>query len=78
MIKINVINHNLQEYKFVLFLIYSTCTFIKHHCNEKKIQSTLVISKSKGPSETPRGIRTLIYQMSRIEENTNRTTKFHK
>ena len=42
------------------------------------IQSTLVISKSKGPSETLRDIRTSTYQMYRIEENTNRTTKFHK
>ena len=42
------------------------------------IQSTLVISKSKGPSERLRDIRTSTYQMSRIEENTNQTTKFHK
>ena len=42
------------------------------------IQSTLVISKSKGPSETLRDIRTSIYQICRIEENTNRTTEFHK
>ena len=41
-------------------------------------QSTLVISKSKGPSETLRDIRSSTYQMCRIEENTNRTTKFHK
>ena len=43
-----------------------------------KVQSTLVISKSKRPSETLRNVRTLTYQMCRIEENTNRTTKFHK
>ena len=43
-----------------------------------QIQSTLVISKSKGPSETLRDIRTSTYQICRIEENTNRTTKFHK
>ena len=42
------------------------------------IQSTLVISKSKGPSETLRDIRTSTYQICRIEENTNRTSKFHK
>ena len=42
------------------------------------IQSTLVISKSKGPSETLRDIRTLTYQMCSIKENTYRTTKFHK
>ena len=43
-----------------------------------KLQSTLVISKSKGPSEILRDIRTSTYQMCRTEENTNRTTKFHK
>ena len=42
------------------------------------IQSTLVISKSKEPSETLRDIRTSTYQMCRTEENTNRTNKFHK
>ena len=43
-----------------------------------ELQSTLVISKSKGPSETLRDIRTSTYQIWRIEENTNGTTKFHK
>ena len=42
------------------------------------IQSTLVISKSKGPSETLRDIRSSTYQICRIEENTNGTTIFHK
>ena len=42
---------------------------------EYNIQSTLVISKSKGPAETLRDIRTSTYQMCRIEENTKRTTK---
>ena len=44
----------------------------------KVIQSTLVISKLKGSSETLRDIRTSTYQIRRIEENTNRTTKCHK
>ena len=35
------------------------------------VQSTLVISKSKGPSETLQDIRTSTYQICRIEENTN-------
>ena len=43
-----------------------------------EIQSTLVISKLKGPSETLRDIRTLTYQIQRIEEDTNETTQFHK
>ena len=42
------------------------------------VQSTLVIWKSKGPFETHRDIRTSTYQICRIEENTNGTTKFHK
>ena len=39
------------------------------------IQSTLVDSKSKGPSEILPDIRTLTYQMCRTEENTNFTNK---
>ena len=35
-----------------------------------EIQSTLVISKSKGPSETVRDIRTSTYQICSIEEKT--------
>ena len=42
------------------------------------VQSTLVISKSKEPSETFRDIRTSTYQMCKAEENANRTTKFLK
>ena len=43
-----------------------------------EIQSTLVISKLKGPSETLRDIRTLTYQIFIIEKNTNRTNNFHQ
>ena len=43
-----------------------------------EIQSTLVISKSKGPCETLRDIRNSTYQIWKIEENTNGTPKFHK
>ena len=43
-----------------------------------KMQSTLIISKLKGPSETLRDIRTSTYQIFKAEENTNRTTKFQK
>ena len=45
---------------------------------QPKIQSTLVISKSKGPAETLRDIHTSTYQMCRIKENTKQTTRFHK
>ena len=44
----------------------------------KKIQSTLVISKSKGPSKTVRDIRTSTYQICSIEEKTIWTTNFYK
>ena len=43
-----------------------------------EIQSTLVISKSKGPSKTVRDIRTSTYQICSIEEKTIWTTKFYK
>ena len=52
----------------------SSCSVSKQF----QIQSTPVISKSKGPADTVRDIRTSTYQMCRIEENTKRTTKFHK
>ena len=42
------------------------------------ILSTLVISKSNGPSKTLRDIRTATYQICSIEEKTIRTAKFHK
>ena len=45
---------------------------------EKYIQSTLAISKSKGPSKTLRDIRSSTYQICSIEVKTIRTTKFHK
>ena len=48
------------------------------HVGTNDIQSTLVISKSKGLSEILRDIRTLTYQICRIEEKINRTTTFHK
>ena len=44
--------------------------------NVKNIQSTLIISKSKGSAETLRDIRTSTYQMYRIEENTNEQPNF--
>ena len=45
------------------------CTFAAEE-HQENIQSTLVISKSKGPSETVRDIRTSTYQICSIEENT--------
>ena len=44
----------------------------------RDIQSTLVISKSKGPSKKLRDIRTSTYQMCSSEEKTIRTTKIYK
>ena len=46
--------------------------------NKYQIQSTLVISNSKGPSEILRDIRSLTYQICRIEEKIIRTTTFNK
>ena len=43
-----------------------------------EVQSFLVISNSKGPSEILRDIRTSTYQICRIEEKIIRTTKFNK
>ena len=39
-------------------------------CINFKVQSTLVISKLKGPSKTVRDIRTSTYQICSIEEKT--------
>ena len=43
-----------------------------------KVQSTPVISKSKGPSKILRDIRSSTYEICRTEEKINRTTTFHK
>ena len=47
-------------------------------CKYKRIQSTLVISNSKGLSEILRDIRTSTYQTCRIEEKQIRLTTFNK
>ena len=49
-------------------------TLLQQH----ELQSTLVISKLKGPSEILRDIHTSTNRIFRIEENTNRTAKFHQ
>ena len=69
----------VNELKLCLVMkIGTTTTMFSVDMDNTEIQSTLVISKSKGPSETLRDIRTSTYQICRIKENTNRTTKFHK
>ena len=45
---------------------------------DEECKYSLVISKSKGPSDSLRDITTSTYQIFRIEKNTNQTTKFHK
>ena len=45
---------------------------------QMEVQSTLVFSKLKGPSETLRDVPTSTYQIFRIKENTHCTTKFHE
>ena len=46
--------------------------------NIRKIQSTLIISNSKGLSKILWDIRTSTYQICRLEEKINRTTAFNK
>ena len=43
-----------------------------------KVQTTLVISNSKGLSKILRDISTSTYQICKIEEKINRTTTFNK
>ena len=53
--------------------------FKQYFIHRKHIQSTLVTSKSKGPSKTPlQDICTSTYQICSIEEKTIQTTLFHK
>ena len=88
-LSLNVINFALYKYsKTFIFGVHLILAIIAVKENNAKIevrrylmfniQSTLVISKSKGPSEKLRDIRTSTYQICRIEENANQTTKFHK
>ena len=69
----------------ILELFSPLCVFItlKHLSFKalviyKEIQSTLVISNSKGLSEILRDIRTSTYQICRIEEKMILTTTFNK
>ena len=63
---------------FVELVIHKILALLVFASKVLYIQSTLVISNLKGPSETLRDIRSSTYQMFRIEENTNCTTKFNK
>ena len=45
---------------------------------DEECKYSLVISKSKGPSDSLRDICTSTYQICRTEKNTNQTTKFCK
>ena len=71
-----------MKYTVLLCLLMLTGSVCKLALNiyaqkKTKIQSTLVVSKLRGPSETLRDIRISTYQICRIEENAYRTTKFH-
>ena len=55
-----------------------TMYIIKSQSSSVYIQSTLVISNSKGLTEILRDIRTSTYQVCRIEEKIIRTTTFNK
>ena len=73
---------NIVEPCRALFLLYVMMVIGERgHTNyivRNDIQSTLVISNSKGLSETLRDIRTSTYQIFRIEEQIIRTTTFNK
>ena len=76
------------EWQTVQILTVSSGSTLFAHClaryvglflnliSEKQIQSTLVISNSKGLSEILRDIRTSTYQVCRIEKKIIRTTTF--
>ena len=67
-------NNNCYSSKTVMY--YILFKFISQRSVKIiHIQFTLVISKSKGPSETLRDIRTSTYQMCRTEENTNQISQ---
>ena len=53
-------------------------TYARNLRKQNQIQSTLVISNSKGPSETLRDIRTSTYQIFRIEDKIIRPTTCNK
>ena len=74
----NKVKRILPELFYILKMMLGPVNVIEPKNLRMQIQSTLVISKSKGPAETLRDIRTSTYQMCRIEENTKRTNKFHK
>ena len=78
-----------EEEKYLLFLfekknnkeklvLSGAVCKIKQCSKDQNIQSILVISNSKGPSEIFRDIRTSTYDTCRIVEKINRTTTFHK
>ena len=71
---------NINRWHFEIFFLISfprNLAFI-FHASAWNVQSTLVISESKRPSEILRDIRTLTYQICRIEDKINQTTTFHK
>ena len=89
----NLSKFKIIKYISTIYIMTTTCTYLQqltqvsdvahgplvfNISSSKHIQSTLVISKSKGPAETLRDIRTSTYQMCRTEENSKQTTKFHK
>ena len=65
----------------VIEMTVLSCFRPKHYPHKGKagdINKYSQLSKSKGHPEAIRDIRTSTYQICRIEENTNRKTKFHK
>ena len=81
---ISNMSYFMLTYHTCIFISFAKCLlcmhifffFFKFFMNY--LQSTIIISKLKEPSETLQDIRTSTYQICRIEENTEGTTKFHK
>ena len=60
-----------DEYSYTHFHLHSLGKKTHQKLSGRfELQSTLVISKSKGPSKTVRDIRTSTYQICSIEEKT--------
>ena len=80
----NIVRRGICRLYSILFCDYFSLQLIgcdslsEQKRNGLELQSTLVISKSKGPTKTLQDIRTSRYQICNIEEKTIRTTKFHK
>ena len=73
-----IIYSNLDFCQSCHYDVNAWCASKRRSFYGRAVQSTLVISNSKGLSEILRDIRTSTYQICRIEEKLIRTTTFNK